>query len=91
MDISAKIAKTLQIGGITMASCFGLAIISGIFKIPFAPTLAAIGVIITAATPVAGVVVAGVYLFKNRETKYFIYTVVLLIMMIIAGVWRLRN
>jgi hypothetical protein len=91
MNISVKISKALHIGGIVMAGCFVLAIIAGLLKLSYAPILAAIGVAITAATPAAGVVVAGICLYKNGETKYFIYAMLLLIMMLLAGVWRLKG
>jgi uncharacterized membrane protein len=91
MNISVKISKALHIGGIVMAGCFVLAIIAGLLKLSYAPILAAIGVAITAATPVAGVVVAGIYLYKNGEKKYFIYTMLLLLMMLLASVWRLKS
>jgi hypothetical protein len=91
MNISVKISKALHIGGIVMAGCFVLAIIAGLFKFPYAHILAAIGVAVTAATPGAGVIVAGIFLYKNGEVKYSIYAMLLLIMMLLAGVWRLKS
>jgi uncharacterized membrane protein len=91
MNISVKISKALHIGGILMAGCFVLAIIAGLLKLPYAPLLAAIGVAITAATPVVGVIVAGIYLYKDGEKKYSIYAMLLLIMMLLAGIWRLKS
>jgi hypothetical protein len=91
MNISAKISKALHIGGIVMACCFVMAIIAGMLKLSYAPILAAIGVAVTAATPVGGVIVAGIYLYKNGEKKYFIYAMLLIVMMLLAGIWRLKS
>jgi multidrug efflux pump subunit AcrA (membrane-fusion protein) len=91
MNIAAKISKVLYIGGIVITSCFGFAIIAGLFGMTFAKLLAGIGVVITAATPVAGVIVASIYLRRAGETKYFYYALILLMMMFLAGIWRLTN
>ncbi len=91
MNIAAKISKVLYIGGIVITSCFGIAIIARLLEMPFAGLLAGIGVAITAATPVAGVIVAAIYLRKAGETKYSYYALILLLMMFLAGIWRLTN
>ena len=91
MNIAAKISRVLNIGGMLIISCFGMAILAGLFGMRFAKILAGIGVAITAATPVAGVIVAAIYLRRAGETKYFIYALILLLMMFLAGVWRLAN
>jgi uncharacterized membrane protein len=91
MNIAGKIARTLNIGGMAIAVCFIIAIIAGLLKMPQAAILAAVGIIVTAATPVAGVITAAILLYKNGETKYLAYSLILLVMMIFAGLWRLLS
>lgn len=91
MNIAGKIANTLRIGGIVIVVSFSAAIIAGVLALPFASILAGIGVAVTAATPIAGVIVAAIYLYKAGETKYSAYALILLIMMLLAGIWRLSS
>jgi hypothetical protein len=91
MNINVKIARTLNLGGLAIAACFILAIIAQLLKLTQAELLAVIGIAITAATPVAGVITAAIYLYKNGEIKYFIYSLILLAMMTFAGLWRLLS
>ncbi|NLI14710.1 MAG: hypothetical protein GX409_00330 [candidate division Zixibacteria bacterium] len=89
MNIAAKISKALNIGGMVIVSCLGAAVIAQLLAWPFATTLAKIGIGITAGTPIAGVIVAAIYLRRAGETKYFCYALILLLMMFLAGMWRL--
>jgi hypothetical protein len=89
MRIVVKIARVLNAGGIAISICFVLAIAAKMAALSIASILARVGIAITAATPVAGIIVAGIYLYKNNETRYASYAVILLILLALAGIWRL--
>ncbi len=91
MNIGLKIARILDIGGIAIVVCFAVAIIGRFLGFNIANSLAALGIGLTAATPIAGVIVAGYMLFRQGEKKYAIYAGVLLILMALAGVWRMLS
>jgi uncharacterized membrane protein len=91
LNLSAKIGAVLRIGGILMASCFMAAIIMKLAGLSLAFKFTLAGIIIAAATPVAGVIAAMISLFINKETKYAIFAVILLVFMILGCVWRLTS
>jgi uncharacterized membrane protein len=91
MNISHKIGNVLQAGGIIMAVCFVAAIILRTIGSAKADMIAEIGIYVTAATPVAGVVAAMILLFNNKETKHAFYAAILLMLILMAGLWRLAN
>ena len=89
MIIEKKIALILNIGGIAMAALLGLAAVFDLGGFRISSTLALIGIMVAVATPVAGIITAMIVLFRSGETKYAAYATILLMMIIIAGVWRL--
>jgi hypothetical protein len=88
LKIGVKIARTLNFGGLAIAGCFILAILAKMVGLSTAEDIAVIGIILTAATPVAGVMVAGYQLYRSGEKKYALYAMILLILMAVAGLWR---
>lgn len=89
MNISRIIAFILYGGGIIMVFVLILAMVMWYIGDDPATLLVKIGVVIAMATPFAGVTAAMILLIKKGETKYGLFALALLILIIFTVFWRM--